>query len=157
VQVTEPLDGMECTNWSQFVGSGTQQSKMLVQWCHGAPGVIATLADAIAPDDSPVLHQFFVQAGELIWLAGASRKGANICHGTAGSGMAMLKLYAHTGDRSWLDRARQFALHAIEQYRQELAEVGHARFSLWTGDLGLALFLRDVLREKAQMPGLDFV
>ena len=63
-------------------------------------------------------------------------------------------MFERTGDELWLARARQFAMHAVEQYESELAKYGHPRFSLWTGDLGLAIFLRDVLRQKVSLPVL---
>ena len=48
-------------------------------------------------------------AGELIWRAGPIRKGAGLCHGTAGNGFAFLKLLHATGDERWrvalLDRS----------------------------------------------------
>ena len=42
-------------------------------------------------------------------------KGSGICHGTAGNGHAFLKVFERTGDELWLDRARRFAVHAVEQ------------------------------------------
>ena len=38
-----------------------------VQWCHGAPGLIAGLADLPRDDE---LDALLAQAGELVWLAG---------------------------------------------------------------------------------------
>ena len=43
----------------------------------------------------------------------------------------------------WLDRARRFAAHAIAQVERARAEHGMGRYSLWTGDLGIALYLAD--------------
>ena len=50
-----------------------------------------------------------------IWEAGPPVKFPSLCHGAAGSGYAFLKLYVRTGDGRWLDRARRFAMHAIDQ------------------------------------------
>ena len=83
------------------------------QWCHGAPGIVASLA-AVAPGDD-VLDELLRAGGELTWRAGPLRKGANLCHGTAGNGYAFLELFERTGDELWLERARAFAMHAIEQ------------------------------------------
>jgi DUF1680 family protein len=52
---------------------------------------------------------------ELTWHAGPLAKGAGLCHGTAGNGYALLRAYEVTGDEAWLDRARRFAMHALEQ------------------------------------------
>ena len=43
-----------------------------------------------------------VAGGELTWRAGPLRKGANLCHGTAGNGYAFLALLERTGDERWL-------------------------------------------------------
>lgn len=41
--------------------------------------------------------------------------------------------------------ARRFAMHAIGQAERGVREHGQRRFWLWTGDLGLALCLRDCI------------
>ncbi len=129
---------------------GTPQ-KWLMQFCHGAPGFVICLADL----PGPLLDVLLVEAGEATWTAGPLAKGSNLCHGTAGNAYAFLVLLARTGDARWRDRARAFAMHAIAQFEAETASVGRMRHSLWTGDIGLAIFLWDCLREKAQFPTLD--
>ena len=54
-------------------------------------------------------------AGELTWRAGPLAKGPSICHGTAGSALACLKLWQRFGQAHWLERARLLALHAAQQ------------------------------------------
>ncbi len=93
--------------------------------------------------------------GELTWRAGPLRKGPGLCHGTAGNGFAFLRLHALTGDEMWLDRARRFAVHAVEQVRREREVVGHGRYSLFTGDIGVALYLRACLDAVADFPVID--
>ena len=66
-------------------------------------------------------------------------------------------LYERTGERPWLERARLFAMHAIEQYHAMKTEHGRGRFSLWTGDLGLALYLWQCVQGQAGVPTLDYV
>jgi hypothetical protein len=78
-----------------------------------------------------------------------------LCHGAAGSGYSFLKLYRRTGDDSWLDRARKFAMHAIEQCDRDVKTFGQRKFSLWTGDLGLAIYLWDCIRASAKFPTID--
>jgi lantibiotic modifying enzyme len=123
------------------------------QWCHGAPGIVASLATLAPADDS--LTELLVAGGELTWRAGPLRKGAGLCHGTAGNGYALLKLFAHTGDELWLHRARSFAMHAIEQVERATAEHGRGRHTLWTGDPGTALYLASCLEADAAFPTLD--
>ena len=45
-------------------------------------------------------------------------------------------------------------MHAIAQSRAQRVEHGRARFSLWAGDLGLALFLADCIRGDGGVPTL---
>ncbi len=91
---------------------------------------------------------------EHTWRAGPLAKGSNLCHGTAGNGYAFLSLYRRTGERLWLERARAFAMHAIGQWEAERVTHGRGRFSLWTGDPGLACFLWDCVRERDDFPTL---
>ena len=65
-----------------------------------------------------------VAGGELTWRAGPLVKGPGLCHGTAGNGYAFLKLFERTGDELWLERARAFAMHAIEQVERFRREYG---------------------------------
>ncbi|MFL6700469.1 MAG: lanthionine synthetase C family protein [Vitreoscilla sp.] len=129
---------------------GTAQ-KWLMQFCHGAPGFVVCLAGLPGTG----LDTLLAEAGEATWAAGPLAKGSNLCHGTAGNAYAFLVLHARTGHTRWRDRARAFAMHAIAQFEEETARTGRLRHSLWTGDIGLAIFLFDCLRERAEFPTLD--
>jgi hypothetical protein len=61
-------------------------------------------------------------------------------------------LFERTGDGRWLERARRFAAHALVQVEKAQAEHGMGRYSLWTGDLGTALFLADCLDGRGTLP-----
>ncbi len=144
------------TNWP--LCTKPDIDKLLVQWCHGAAGVVTAMARTpdIAPDLSQQLNQLLDQTGELVWQAGPLLKGSNICHGTAGNGYAFLYLHRRTGKQMWLNRARQFAMHAIEQCQQARLQYGQGRFTLWTGDAGLAIYLYHCIHpEQSAIPGLD--
>jgi hypothetical protein len=138
-------DGL--ANWAPTPGG----EPTLVQWCHGAPGMITALADLPGDDVEEVLSE----GGELVWRAGPVRKGAGLCHGTAGNGYAFAKLWVRTGDPRWLDRARAFAMHAILQSERAREQHGMWRWSLFTGDPGLALYLADCIDGTARFPALD--
>ena len=125
--------------------------KLLVQWCHGAPGMVTSLARL--PD--PRLDELVAAAAELTWIAGPLEKGAGLCHGTAGNGYAFLKLFARTQDERWLDRARAFAVHAMAQCDRMAAEHGQRRHSLWTGDAGVACYLWSCIDGDDALPNLD--
>jgi hypothetical protein len=135
-------DGL--ANWPALAGGPleTQDGKRRLQWCHGAPGIVATAARYLDED-------LLLAGAELTWRAGAHgpEKGAGLCHGTAGNGYALLKAFARTGDERWLERARRFAVHALAQ--------SEGRFSLFTGDLGVLLFASSCLDADARFPVLD--
>jgi hypothetical protein len=97
-----------------------------------------------------------MRAGELTWRAGPLAKGPNLCHGTAGNGYAFLKLHRRSGDALWLERARAFAMVAIEQCRAARRKYGRGRYSLWTGDLGVAVYLHACLKIDPRFPTIDF-
>jgi Lanthionine synthetase C-like protein len=136
-------------NWpplDQPIGAAAENIR--VQWCHGAPGIVATLGDLLP-------HELAIGAGELVWRAGPLRKGPGLCHGTAGNGFAFLRLFELTGDGQWLERARRFAMHALGQVEQERARVGRGRYTLFTGDIGVALYLDACVNARAEFPILD--
>jgi hypothetical protein len=97
-------------------------------------------------------EELLLAAAELVWHAGphGEDKGPNICHGTAGNGYALLKTFERTEDERWLERARRFAVHALEQ-------VGRMprRYSLFTGQLGVALFAADCIDARGAYPILE--
>jgi len=139
-------------NWpDQLLPPGERPAKMRVQDCHGAPGIICRLPTRMVP----ALDDLLVEAGELVWKAGPLAKGAGLCHGTAGNGYAFLKLYRRTGDPRWLDRARAFAMHAMEQCDRLAATHAQRRYSLWTGDPGVALFAQSCRLAEDAYPTLD--
>jgi lantibiotic modifying enzyme len=129
---------------------------MLLQWCHGAPGIVTATAD-FPRQHSEQMDALLVGAGHAIWRAGPLVKGYGLCHGTAGNGYAFLQLYARTGEPLWLDRARSFAMHAIAQRDRMRRQYGRGRYTLWTGDPGLAVYLWQCLEGTAGLPALDIL
>jgi hypothetical protein len=125
----------------------------LCQHCHGAPGMVTTFADV--PFASSELDDLLCEGGKFVWAAGPLAKGSNLCHGTGGNGYAFLKLYRRTNDVEWLERARAFAMTAIAQYREARDQLGRGRYSLWTGDIGLAVYLWDCLTADPRFPTID--
>jgi lantibiotic modifying enzyme len=117
-----------------------------VQWCAGAPGIVIAAADYLD-------EELLLAGAELAWQAGppGMEKGPGICHGTAGNGYAFLKVFERTGDERWLDRARRFAMHALGQVERR-----PGRYSLWTGDAGVALFAADCLENRSRYPILEY-
>ena len=70
-------------------------------------------------------------------------------------GYAFLKLFRRTGEQHWLDRARRFAVHAMEQHRRDAMEYGQRRYPLWTGDPGLAVYLSNCIARTDFFPTMD--
>jgi hypothetical protein len=123
-----------------------------LQWCTGAPGILAGAWEYLD-------EELVVAGAELIWQAGApiDEKGHGLCHGTSGNGFGLLKAFARTGDELWLERARRFAVHALVQADRLRAANGRGRYSLWTGDVGTALFAAACLDVDVRYPILDVV
>jgi Lanthionine synthetase C-like protein len=149
---TAVVDG-ELANWPAREGLGlvAPDGQVRVQWCHGAPGIVTSAAAYL---DTELL----LAGGNLTWRAGPlglDDKGPGLCHGTAGNGYAFLKLFERTGDELWLERARRFAVHALDQVERARARRGRGRYSLWTGDVGVALYAADCLDGRSAYPILD--
>jgi hypothetical protein len=123
-------------NWPPVVGADADR----VQWCHGAPGIVATLGDLMAED-------LLLAGAETTWRTGPLEKGPGLCHGTAGNGYALLRTWELTGDELWLERARSFAEAALGALQR--------RYSLFTGDIGAALFAQSCLDADPRFPIMD--
>jgi hypothetical protein len=124
----------------------------LVQDCHGAPGIICRLAGV---PRTPAWDALLRGAGELTWHAGPLAKGPSLCHGTAGSALACLKLWRRFGETPWLERARRLAMHTAQQVEAARTQHGQGRHSLWTGDLGVACVLWSCIQADDHFPTLD--
>jgi hypothetical protein len=126
-------------NWPNAIG------ELRVQWCAGAPGIVTTAAAYLD-------EELLLAGAELARRSGpaSTEKGSGICHGTASQGYGFLAAFARTGDERWLDDARRFAMHALGQVRRR----GRGRYSLWTGDVGVALYASDCLDATVRYPFL---
>jgi lantibiotic modifying enzyme len=136
---------------AQWPPRGGPKGPIRTQWCHGAPGMVISFRDVAPGDDE--LTELLVAGGELTWRAGPLAKGPGLCHGTAGNAYAFLALHERTGEERWLDRARRFVAHAAGQAERRDA----GRYSLFTGDLGVALALAACLDPDARFPVVDLL
>ena len=145
--VTE--DGL--VNWPGSEGRDLEsEGEIRLQWCCGTPGIVTSAASYLA-------EELALAGAETVWQAGphGPEKGACICHGTAGNGYAFLKLFERTQDERWLARARRFAVHALEQTVRARDLRGRGRYSLWTGDAGVAVYAADCLDATTRYPILE--
>ena len=140
-------DGL--AQWRPYADS--QEGRRPVQWCHGSPGIVTSLA-ALPSDDAT--DRLLAAGGELTWRAGPLVKGVGLCHGTAGNAYAFLALHARSGEERWLDRARMFAMDAAADVERRRRAGGRGRYTLFTGDIGVALLLRSCLTADATFPFL---
>jgi hypothetical protein len=133
-------------NWPGAPG----REPVRLQWCTGAPGILAGACDYLE-------EELLLAGAELTWRAGAhgDEKGHGLCHGTSGNGFALLKAFARTGDERWLERARRFAVHALAQAERIAHVNGRRRYSLFTGDVGTALFAAACIDADARYPVVD--
>ena len=138
-----------CAQWPPALEPPSRPQPIRTQWCHGAPGIVASLGSFAPRNDE--LTELLLEGGELTWRAGPLAKGGGLCHGTAGNGYAFLKLFERTGDEQWLGRARAFAMHALEQVERRERD----RYTLMTGAPGTALYLHGCLNADASFPTLD--
>jgi hypothetical protein len=145
-------DGL--ANWPPGAGDSlVANDRIRVQWCHGAAGVVATLAST-APDDE-AWGALLLAGGRLVWEVGPIRDAPGLCHGTAGNAYALLALWERTGDEQWLERARAFAHHAALQAEDRAERLGHGHHSLFTGDEGVAMCLAACIAGDAAFPVAD--
>jgi hypothetical protein len=135
--------------WCPLVGE--DPGRRPVQWCHGSPGMATSLAGLPADDQT---DRLLAAAGELTWRAGPLVKGAGLCHGTAGNAYAFLSLHARLGDERWLQRARMLAMDAVADVDRRREAAGRGRYTLFTGDIGVALLLRSCLSVDPTFPFL---
>ena len=138
-------------NWPAVAGEELERNNQIrLQWCHGGPGIVSTAASYLD-------EELLLAGAELIWRAGphGAEKGAGLCHGTAGNGFALLAAFGRTGDERWLERARRFAVHALGQVERERQEQGHGRYSLFSGDLGVALFAAACVAGDPRFPIME--
>jgi len=77
VQAARSRGGRFSRNWPAMVGDGLldnhRDRRIRTQWCHGAPGMVACLAE-IAPGDDEH-ERLLLAGGELTWHAGPLEKG----------------------------------------------------------------------------------
>ncbi|TCD66895.1 hypothetical protein EIP91_000796, partial [Steccherinum ochraceum] len=143
-------------------GEDEDERHQLVQWCHGAPGVLLLMSKIIrrfsAPSDHipadllKALYASISRGGELVYSRGFLRKGVGLCHGVAGSVYALLSVseVLDTDDEKlWLKRAVHLAQLATQYSELESSgemSVPDFPYSLYGGVAGMCCAWADVLR-----------
>jgi len=165
------------------VSIGEDDRHELLQWCHGAPGVLMLLSmflNRTAQSSSLMISSFLrdrivaalQRGGELVYTHGLLRKGVGLCHGVGGSVYALLAVSdaLDSGeDTYWLVRAVHLA-HLATEYgaleRKGEMYVPDEPYSLYEGVAGMCCAWAEVLvrlgvpssgveKRKSGMPGYD--
>ena len=78
------------------------------QWCHGNPGIVATLLQAHKIYGQQKYLDTAKRATNEIWKMGLILKGFDLCHGILGNAYSFLQMYQHTQERKYLEMAYSF-------------------------------------------------
>jgi serine/threonine-protein kinase len=116
-------------------------------WCNGSAGQVFlwTLAHRVLGD-----KRWLEMAERAAWNSWESTDtSANLCCGLVGRAYALLNFFRHTGDETWLDRARTLGNRAAATGGLQ----GDYRHSLFKGELGLAVLAAHLeAPDQAVMP-----
>jgi len=131
----------------------------LVQWCHGAPGLIMMLCQAYCIYGDATFLEEAEKAGQVVWERGLLRKGFGTCHGTSGSGFSLLSLFRASKKEIWLFRALkmgEFGLdyQAVEEKYQ--SSPPDNPYSLFQGMSGFICFYLSLLEpSQSHFPAFE--
>jgi hypothetical protein len=149
LRITLPHGGGR-TNWPPQPGVPP-----LVQWCHGAPGVLLALA-GLPVGERPALDASLVEGAWLTAEAGGVRKGAGFCHGTSGNALGVLAIARRLPPakaplaRRLEAEARRLMAHALGQLDAARGRHGEAlgwALNLYEGPPGVLYGLLALLGE----------
>ncbi|EFA81797.1 bacterial lantibiotic synthetase component C-like protein [Heterostelium album PN500] len=121
-------------------------SDRLVQFCHGAPGIIPTLVKAYSYfNNDPKYLECAKYSSNVIWKYGLLTKGTGLCHGISGNTFSFLLIYKESNDLCFLYKAIAFVkLSTTKSFFKQL-NIPDNPFSLFEGLGGLAWLLNDIL------------
>lgn len=139
--------------------TSSKSGNALVQWCHGAPGLVMLLAQRLrmairAGEFESVASRDFLAhktrvAAECVWRRGLTKKGPGLCHGASGNGYALLVAARAlmpvdpVAGRLLEARAKRFALWVSEHATELATELADAPGSLFEGLAGAVAFVAD--------------
>lgn len=107
-------------------------------WCNGSAGFVYLWTAAHQVLDDPSYLHLAEQAAWNVWEGPDTLP--TLCCGLAGRSYALLKLYKHTGDATWLSRAEELAERAAGVVSSNPDLVN----SLYKGEVGVAALIADL-------------
>mmetsp|Transcript_14820 Transcript_14820/g.21888 ORF Transcript_14820/g.21888 Transcript_14820/m.21888 type:complete len:434 (+) Transcript_14820:241-1542(+) len=134
----------ESGNLPSSIGSGPRQ---LVHWCHGAPGLVSLLCQAMKayPSDRGRYVDCLGETVKVISTKGLLKKGFGICHGISGNSFALLCASRCGIDVCYYEQAVRFALFSCSpnckdgnELKRSLLSTPDCPESLFEGYAGLA-------------------
>jgi lantibiotic modifying enzyme len=132
--------------WPLMIG----KNESWLGWCNGSSGYVYLWLLAGYMTRCQYYFDLAIKAGQHIWESNdASNKSSigHLCCGSAGQSYAFLKLYRHTNNTMWLQRAR------ILGFRFKDLKSSNVSHSLYRGELGIALLMEDVMNpNRSCMP-----
>ena len=133
--------------WPAAIGRHRHESALWASWCNGAAGFVHLWTFAARHFGGEQYPDLATGAAWAVYQAPFGT--ADLCCGLAGRAYALLNIYKYTGDRTWVERARELADHAAVRVRAGLT----LRDSLYKGDIGIGLLVSDLADpEHACMP-----
>ena len=81
---------------------------VLVQWDHGAPGVLGALVKAAHVLQEDTYLDSAHRAADCVWERGLLYKGLQLCHGIVGNTYMQIFMYKYTAEEKYMYRALQF-------------------------------------------------
>jgi lantibiotic modifying enzyme len=130
----------------------------LVQWCHGAPGILLLFVKAYEVFGQPKYLAWAELAADVVWMRGLLRKGNGLCHGVAGNAYCFLAVFRCTDNDIYLHRARVFALAAQDDIVAAHQDTPDHSMSLFEGLGGLLALYADLLEgdpRQARFPAFE--
>lgn len=130
-------------NWDAFAPDSGKSRDHLVQWCHGAPGMIQSLGIVrpYFPNLQEKIDAAISKGREISWQRGLIAKSPNLCHGITGNALAAFPpgpqrdhFLAHTTE-AWMEKGERdgFWESADYDFPQSLffASAGRAVGWMW--------------------------
>ena len=142
--------------WESSTSSARNDNPLSATWCNGSAGFVFVWTKAHRATGDPNYLELAEGAAWHCWERLSPN--SSLCCGSGGQSYAMLNLYRHCGDSSWLRRARNAANLAARNALRFAGSQGTGMLdfrphSLYKGNAGLAVLQADVASpEEARMP-----